>query len=59
MFEMFVEFDLLMYGTATAYYEGKNYQECKELVERDLHTWGGGHADMFNADGEFIDDVEV
>lgn len=59
MFEVFAEFDLLWYGFAEAYYQGKNYEDCKAQVVQALETCGGGHADMFNADGEFIDDVEV
>lgn len=58
MNEYMVEFDANK-GSGTAYYETDNYGELIEWVEIDLRLLGGGHADIFDEEGDFIDDVEV
>jgi len=59
MIEILAEFDLNDYGYVNGYFFGENVEECAEKVKEELEMWGGGHADMFDEDGEFIDDVEV
>lgn len=59
MFEMFAEFDLIDGGYATGYFYGDTTDECMKQVADELRTWGGGHADVFDDDGEFFDWVEV
>lgn len=58
MYEIFVEFDLLDYGYATAYYYVNNKKQAIKEVTEELKVWGGGHADVYE-DGEFLFDVEV
>ena len=58
MFEMYAEFDLLMYGFAEAYYEGKNYEDCKAQAVQDLDTWGGGSVMLFDEHGNNLAYIE-
>lgn len=46
-------------NSGIAYYETNNYRELIKWIESDLRMLGGGHADIYDEDGEFIDDVEV
>lgn len=57
MREFYVEFDLVEFGFATAYYYASTNNEATALIKKELQTWGGGHADVFE-DGDFIFDVE-
>lgn len=57
--EIFAEFDLVYHGYASGYFYGRNLQDCKNQITEELKLWGGGHADIFDEDGEFIDDIEV
>lgn len=57
MIEFYVEFDLMEFGYADAYIYADTRHECTNKVKRELETWGGGHADVFE-DGEFVFDVE-
>jgi hypothetical protein len=43
----------------TAYYETNNYGELIRWIENDLRMLGGGHADIYDEDGDFVEDVEV
>ena len=58
MNEYMVEFDAND-GSGTAYYETNNYGELIEWIEIDLRLLGGGHADIYDEEGDFVDDVEV
>lgn len=40
-------------------YEAANYDTLIEMVIEDLTDMGGGHADIYDEDGDFMDDVEV
>jgi hypothetical protein len=43
----------------TVYYETNNYGELIRWIENDLRMLGGGHADIYDEDGDFVEDVEV
>ena len=43
----------------SGYYYFNNYKSLINAVEADLQRMGGGHADIYDEDGEFIDDVEI
>jgi hypothetical protein len=43
----------------TVYYETNNYGELIRWIENDLRMLGGGHADIYDEDGNFVEDVEV
>ena len=57
--EFCVEFDLVETGYATAYFYAPNLKAVKADVKEELKIWGGGHADIFNAEGDWVADVEV
>lgn len=40
-------------------YYSDNYESLINAVEADLCQMGGGHANIYDEDGNFIDDVEV
>ena len=46
------------YGTAE-YYTTDNYKQLIDWVTMDLEECGGGHADIFDEDGDFVDMIEV
>ena len=46
-------------GCGTNFYESHNHAELINWVQEDLKTLGGGHADIYNEDGDFVEDVEV
>lgn len=54
----FVEFDGNDYSTQE-FYTPDNYKQLIEWVTMDLEECGGGHADIYNEDGIFVEDVEV
>ena len=58
MKDYFVCFD-----TVTEYFEGfigaENKADLKEQVKNVLFNYEGGHADIFDEDGEFMEDIEV
>ena len=54
----FVEFDGNDYS-AQEFYTPDNYKQLIEWVTMDLEECGGGHADIYNEDGYFVEDVEV
>lgn len=58
MNEYMVEFDGIN-GCGTSYYETNNYGELIDWVEINLRLLGGGHADIYDEEGEFINDVEI
>ena len=42
-----------------AYYDAKNWWELIGFVKNALDEMGGGHADIYDEEGDFVDDVEV
>lgn len=54
----FVELDGNDYSTEE-FYTTDNYKQLIEWIEGDLEDCGGGHADIYDEDGDFVDDVEV
>jgi len=59
MNEYYVEFDLVEFGYADAYIYADTRHELTNKVKRELTTWGGGHADIYDEEGNFQFDVEV
>ena len=59
MREYFIEFDLVYYGYANGYYYADTRKELTSKVKEELKVWNGGHADVFDEEGEFLFDVEV
>lgn len=58
MNEYFAEFDGIN-GCYDCHYTTNNYRELIAWVEESLEELGGGHADIFDEDGDFVEDVEV
>ena len=54
-----VEFDTNNSGGFAGYYESDCLAEVMDWVAEDLEEHGGGHADIYDADGDFREDVEV
>lgn len=54
----FVDFDGNNYCTEETY-STNNYKELIAWVTADLEECGGGHADIYDEDGEFVEDIEV
>ena len=46
-------------GFEEKWYSTDNYGELIEWIEDDLRELGGGHADIFDEEGDFVEDVEV
>jgi len=44
-------------GSSYFYYD--NYKSLINAVEAELREMGGGHADIYDEDGDFVEDVEV
>ncbi len=59
MNEYMVEYDTIDFGWFECSYHGNNYKALILWVEEVLSAHGGGHADIFDEDGEFVEDVEV
>ena len=53
-----VEFDCIN-GCGEDVFETNNYGELIRWVEECLIAYGGGHADIYDEDGDFVEDVEV
>lgn len=50
----------LVDGDYCEYYEtAKDLAEEMENVKKTLEKWGGGHADILDEDGDFLEWVEV
>jgi len=58
MNEYMVDFDGV-YDCGVAYYETDNFKQLITWIENDLEEMGGGHADIYDEDGDFVDYVEV
>lgn len=58
MNEYMVDFDA-MDSCGIAYYETNNYKQLIGWIESDLADMGGGHADIYDEDGDFVDWIEV
>ena len=41
------------------WYEAASYDTLIKMVIEDLTDMGGGHADIFDDDGDFMEDIEV
>lgn len=47
-------------GCGDYYYSGfENFEQLIEWVTDDLQYLGGGHADIYDEEGNFVEDVEV
>lgn len=53
-----VEFDCIN-GCGEDVFETNNYGQLIHWVEECLTAFGGGHADIYDEDGDFVEDVEV
>lgn len=40
-------------------YETNNYKELVTWIEQDLIELGGGHADIYDEDGDFVEEFEI
>ena len=58
MFEYMVEFDGIN-DCEIAYYVVHNWWELIGFVKNALNEMGGGHADIYDEDGDFVDNIEV
>lgn len=58
MNEYFVCFDGIN-DYEEGYIYGDNYKEIVTQVENVLKELGGGHADIFDEDGDFVEDIEI
>lgn len=58
MLEYFVEFDGIN-GCTEGDIWGETYEEIIAQVKDFLAELGGGHADIFDEDGDFVEDIEV
>ena len=56
--DFYVEFDLVKQGFCYGYFLADTLEECKEQVINHLKMCGGGSADIYNDDGEYVDYVE-
>lgn len=59
MNEYMVEYDTIDYGWSQCRYQVNNYEALIPWVEGVLSAEGGGHADIFDEDGDFVEDVEI
>lgn len=57
--EYTVEFDTIDDGWFECWYDSDDITEVIGWVAEDLEEHGGGHADIYDEDGEFVDEVEV
>ena len=58
MFNYFVYLDGID-GFEAAEYTVRNWWELVGYVNAALEELGGGHADIYDEEGEFVEDVEV
>lgn len=54
-----VDFDTIDVGWFQGGYSGESLAEVIEEVKEELFYAGGGHADIYDEDGDFVEDVEV
>lgn len=59
MKEWTVEFDTNDCGGFTEYYAADNLWDVIEWTEETLEECDGGHADIYDEGGNFVEDVEV
>lgn len=55
----FVEFDFVDGDTLSGWHDEPSYADAYYWAKHILEQHGGGHADLFDEDGEFVGDVEV
>ena len=54
-----IEFDCINDCGGTEWWSYDDYDELIAEIYSELQYMGGGHADIYDENGEFIDDVEV
>lgn len=54
-----VEFDTIMDGCFEMWFSSDEFEDILEWAEEKLEECGGGHADIFTEEGDFVEDVEV
>lgn len=59
MTEYTVEFDLVTGEYFQGWYSSDAIEEVMDWVTEDLEEHGGGHADIFDEEGNFVEEVEV
>lgn len=59
MMEYTIEFDTINDGWFEAWYASNEFEEIIEWVKDELREHGGGHADIYDEEGDFVEDVEV
>ena len=55
----YVDFDTINHGWFQGGYEEIELAEVIEEVKEELFYAGGGHADIYDEAGDFVEDVEV
>ena len=58
MLEYFVEFDGVD-GSTEGDVWGKTHEEIISQVKDFLKELGGGHADIYDENGDFLEDIEI
>ena len=59
MNEYVVEYDTIDDGWFECSYHVNNYSPLILWVKEVLFAYGGGHADIYDENGDFVEDVEV
>ena len=59
MNEYMVEFDTIEDGCFERWFSSDEFTDIIEWAEEQLEESGGGHADIFDEVGDFVEDVEV
>ncbi len=59
MNEYIVEYDTIDDGWFERSYSVHNYGPFILWIKGVLSAYGGGHADIYNKNGDFVEDVEV
>lgn len=58
MKEYYVKFNLIKFGYTDGYYYASNLGQAKQQVQKELITWGGGHANIYYND-KFVEEVKA
>ena len=59
MTEYMVKFDLITGENFKGWYSSDAIEEVVDWVTEDLEEHGGGHADIYDENDNFIDDLEI
>ena len=54
-----VEFDTIEDGTFLTWFGSDEFEDILRWTEEELEEHGGGHADIFDEEGNFVEEVEV